>query len=210
MEPMMTLTLFHAPMSRSSRIVRLIDEMGVHDQIEIRITDIQRRDGTGRRHPDNPHPEGKVPLLVHDGVEIWESPAIILYLTDLFPHSEMGRRIGHRQRGSYLSWLAWYGDVMEPVMVHAAAELSHPYLQATFRGIPEVTARLAKVLERQPWLLGESFSAADLLVHSPYAWFEHLTPDSAAIEDWIKRCKDRPSVARTRALDVGWMNSKAA
>lgn len=53
------LTLFHAPQSRSSRIVTLIDEMGIGDKIEIKHVSIPRQDGSGQRDPANPQPEGK-------------------------------------------------------------------------------------------------------------------------------------------------------
>ena len=84
------LTLYHSPRSRSSRILQLIDELGVWSEIDVRSVAVRRQDGTGAPDPSNPHPEGKVPLLVHDGVEIWESNAIILYLTDLFSKAGMG------------------------------------------------------------------------------------------------------------------------
>ena len=196
------LTLYHAPQSRSSRIITLIDEMGIGDEITVTNVQIPRLDGSGRTDPANPHPEGKVPLLVHDGVQIRESGAIILYLTDLFPENGLGRSVGDPQRGDYVSWLVWYGSVMEPVLVCDAAGLSHPYLTTTFRGVPEVAARLSNALERQPWLLGDSYSAADLLVHSPYAWFKDATPDVPQIRDWVARCQARPAVARTIASDT--------
>ncbi|MGB8814146.1 MAG: glutathione binding-like protein, partial [Paracoccaceae bacterium] len=78
----------------------------------------------------------------------------------------------------------------------------HPFLQRTFRGSAEVTARIATALENQPYLLGDTYSAADLLVQSPYAWFKDATPDIPAIKDWVARCQARPSVARTIAADV--------
>ena len=49
------LTLFHAPQSRSSTIVTLIDEMGIQDRVQTRLIDIKRFDGTGQRDPANPH-----------------------------------------------------------------------------------------------------------------------------------------------------------
>ncbi|HEX9858055.1 MAG TPA: glutathione binding-like protein, partial [Paracoccaceae bacterium] len=128
--------------------------------------------------------------------------AVILYLTALFPDSGLAPKPGDPRRGEYLSWLFWYGNVMEPVLIFAAAGLEHPYLSATFRGVPEVTARIARALEHQPYLLGEEYSAADLLVHSPYAWFTDATPDVPAIRDWVARCQAREAVARTRASDA--------
>lgn len=195
------LTLYHAPRSRSSRIVRLIDELDVWDEVDIRIVGIPRQDGSGGPDPKNPHPEGKVPLLVHDGVEIWESNAIILYLTDLFPKAGMGPVAGDPQRGRYLSWLAWYGNVVEPVLVFGATGLSHPVLGVTFRGVPEMTARLAGALGESPFLMGERFTAADLLLVSPFTWFPDAAPNHPAIRAWIDRCEARPSAKKTAEFD---------
>lgn len=127
------LTLYHGPRTRSSRIVRLLMEMDVLDRVDVRIVGLVRRGGEGAPDPANPHPEGKVPLLVHDGVLIRESNAIILYLTDLFD-SPLGVSVGDPRRGSYLSWLAYYGNVVEPVLFCNFAGIDHPALQATFRG----------------------------------------------------------------------------
>ncbi|SOE17600.1 glutathione S-transferase [Hoeflea halophila] len=195
------LTLYHAPYSRSSRIIRLVMELGILDQVDIRIVDVARNDGSGGADPENPHPEGKVPLLVHDGVEIWESNAIMLYLTDMFPAAGLGRSVGEPDRGSYLSWLAWYGNVVEPVIVLQAAELSHPICQVTFRGMPEVVARLTAQLKKTPFLLGDSFSAADLLLVSPFVWAQHATPDVELVRDWIARCQALPSAQAAAEFD---------
>jgi glutathione S-transferase len=204
------LTLYHAPMSRSSRILTLINEMGIADRIKIITVNIPRQDGSGARDPQNPHPEGKVPALVHDGALITESAAIILYLTALFPDTGMAPKPGTPAYAAYLSWLFWYGSVMEPVLIFNAMAISHPALTATFRGNPEVIARLSAALAKGPWLLGDTCSAVDLLVHSPYAFFKDSTPDDPAIRDWVARCVARASVARTRASDILRQTAAAA
>lgn len=185
------LTFYHSPASRSSRILSLIIELGIEDQITIETVTITRNDGSSAPDPKNPHPDGKVPLLDHDGTLIRESTAIALYLTDLFPKAGLGPTVGDPQRGGYLSWLAWYTGVLEPVLVHHAAELEHPFLTATFRGYKEATDCLVKALSNGPWLLGDSYSAADLVIHSPFTWFPDITPDVRAVHDWLARCTDR-------------------
>lgn len=196
------LTLIHAPHSRSTRIISLLKELDALDDIDVRQVDIQRAgqafDGDAR----NPHPEGKVPLLIHDGVEIWESPAIILYLTDLYAHRKLGAAIGDKDRGRYLSWLSWYGGVIEPVLLLEAAGISHPYVTATFRGPQELHARLIKALADRPYLMGDRYTAADLLLHSPFAWFPDSAPSDPAVQDWIKRCGERPSVRFAAEYDA--------
>ena len=196
------LTLYHAPRSRSSRIVTLIDEMGIADKITLRPVTICRFDGSGAVDAANPHPEGKVPLLDHDGTLISETPAIILYLTSLFPDSGLAPRADDPRHGAYLTWLFWYAAVMEPALIVAHTGLDHPAFTATWRGPAEIAARLRKALQSGPWILGDRYSAADLLLHSPYAWFTEATPDDPLIRDWVARCQARPSVARTHAADA--------
>ena len=129
------LTLHHAPRSRSSRIIWLLEELGAPYQI--RYTDIPRMTGSGAPDPANPPPDKKVPALVHDGTLITESAAIILYLTDLFPEAGLGPKLGDRQRGPYLAWLAYYAGVMEPVINLGANGLgAHAGMQRTFTNRP--------------------------------------------------------------------------
>lgn len=203
------LTLIHAPQSRSTAILCLIDEMGIADQIAVRNVMITRFDGSGSRDASNPHPEGKVPALLHDGSIITERAAIILHLTTLFPDSGLAPRIGTPEWGVFASWLAWYQGVLEPVLTFQAAEISHPWIAATFRSHVEATARLRAALEQGPWLLGDTFSAADLLVHSPYGWFKNALPDDPLIRDWVARCMARPARHRALAADAARMSAAA-
>ncbi|MDO8984037.1 glutathione S-transferase family protein [Cypionkella sp.] len=199
------LTLFHAPQSRSSAIVTLLDEMGITDKVEIRPVAILRMDGSGGVDPSNPHPEGKAPALLHDGHLITERGAIMLHLTTLFPDAGLAPPVGAPLWGEYLTWLSWYQGVLEPVLVMGALGLDHPGIARTFRGHPEAAARINAALQKGPWLLGETFSAADLLVHSPYAWFKDVTPDDPLIRDWVARCMARPARLRVLAADEAAM-----
>lgn len=187
------LTLFHSPNSRSTAILTLIEEMGISDRVTLHQVTIPRMDGSGGRDPANPHPEGKVPALVQDGTVITERAAIILVLTTMFPDSGLAPAMGTPEWGAFVTWLTWYQGVVEPVVIFQGADLSHPWLTATFRGPDEVAARLRAALQKGPWLLGERFSAADILLHSPYAWFPEATPDDPLIRDWVERCKARPA-----------------
>jgi glutathione S-transferase len=199
------LTLFHSPQTRSTSIVTLIEEMGIRDWIDIREVTIPRMDGSGGRDPANPHPEGKVPVLVHDGKVITERAAIILHLTSLFPDSGMAPKVGTPDWGVFAAWMAWYQGVLEPTFIMEATGLSHPWMTAAIRDHQTAVARMRAALERGPWLLGDTFSAADLLLHGPYVWFPDATPDDALIRDWIARCQARPAVARVRDADAARM-----
>ncbi len=88
------LTLIHAPQSRSSRLITLMDEMGITDKVALQLVNIPRQDGTGARDPANPHPEGKAPALVWNGAVVTETPAVILALTEAFPDTPMAPKPG--------------------------------------------------------------------------------------------------------------------
>lgn len=195
-------TLFHAPQSRSTRILTLIEEMGIADQITLCPVTITRSDGTGTPDPANPHPEAKVPALVTAGQTITESAAIMLYLTDMFPESGLGPTSKDAQRGAFLTWLFWYGSVMEPVLIQQAAGLKHPMLVKTYRGTQELALRLNAGLQNGPWLLGDRFSAADILLQSPFFWFKDATPDDPLVRDWLARGAARPAFQRVMQAEA--------
>lgn len=196
------ITLYHSPESRSSAILSLVEEMGIADRITLREVSIPRMDGSGGRDPANPHPEGKVPALDQDGTVITDRGAVILVLTTLFPDTGLSPAIGTPEWGAFVTWLTWYQGVVEPVVIFQGAGIEHPWLTATFRGPEEVAARLRAALAKGPWLLGEMFSAADILLHSPYAWFPEATPDDPLIKDWVERCKARPARQRVLAREA--------
>jgi glutathione S-transferase len=193
------LTLYHAPQSRSTRMLWLLEELGA--DYAIRYVDIRRQNGAGTADPRNPHPDGKVPALVHDGRLVTESVAIMLYLTDLFPEAGLAPLPGDEARGAYLTWLAYYAGVMEPVISFSFMQIEHPMLEATFRGRREMDARILGVLEAQPFLLGEQFSAADILLASLGHWFRELMPAGEAIDAYLARCGARPALEAAAAKD---------
>ena len=201
------LTLFHSPQSRSSAIVTLVEEMGIQDWVEVREVTIPRMDGSGGRDPANPHPEGKVPALVHDGHVITERGAIILHLTSLFPDTGMAPKVGTPDWGVFAGWMAWYQGVLEPVVIFEGAGITHPWIEATFRDHKAAAARLKAALEKAPWIMGDAYSAADLLLHAPYAWYAQATPDDPLIRDWVERCKARPARAKVLERDAARMNA---
>lgn len=202
------LTLYHAPKSRSSRIVALIEELGIRDRVTVEIVDLKRMDGSGAVDPRNPHPDGKVPLLDHDGVLVWESTAIALHLADMFSEAGLALPVGHPDRGRMLSWLAWYGDVLEPLIVFAFGEIDHPLLQLTFRGLPEAHARLIEAFaDGRSWLAGDRFTIADLIVASTFQWAPALAPSDSAVQAWIARCASRPSVRLVEEDDAACLKA---
>jgi glutathione S-transferase len=196
------LTLHHAPQSRSSRIVWLLEELGAN--YELKLTDIPRQDGTGGADADNPHPDKKVPALVHNGVLITESIAIILYLTDLYPKAGVGPLAGDPKRGSYLTWLAYYAGVIEPMVTANVCGVGDaPWVVRSWRSMDDVHARVGAALADQPYLLGDHFSAADLLIASMAEFMRTTLPPGERVDAYLARCFGRPALARSKAKDGG-------
>ncbi|HEY1614194.1 MAG TPA: glutathione S-transferase family protein [Rhizomicrobium sp.] len=197
------LTLYHCPRTRSSRFIWLLEELGVPYQIK-RVS-IRRSDGTGEADPANPHPHAKVPSLEHDGVTIFESPAIALYLTDAFPAKGIGAEIGDPRRGPYLSWLAYYGSVFEPSVMSKFMKTDVPRGSAGWVDLDETMAFIDRTLQEGPYLVGDKFSGADVLFASTFALFANspLLPQSEARENYVRRCIERPAHARSQTKDGG-------
>ena len=91
---------------------------------------------------------------------------------------------------------------MEPIFILHAAGVSHPMITASLRDMEAMLARLSAALDTGPYLLGEQYSAADLLCSSPFQWFSDLLPDNPKIRDWVARCADRASIRRTLERDA--------
>jgi glutathione S-transferase len=197
------ITLYHGPRSRSSRIIWLLEELGA--PYELKITNIVRMmEGTGEPDPNNPHPDKKVPAIVHEGALITESAAICLYLTDAFPQNGVGPRVGEPLRGEYLTWLFYYAGVIEPIMTLEFAKLGdHPMVQRTWAGRAALDARILGALNKGPYVLGERFSAADVLVGSMGHWARQMLPAGGLVDEYLARLSARPAMARAMARDAG-------
>lgn len=209
------LTLYISPMSRATRVHLLVEELGIRGQMQIEVVQIEvvqiaRADGPGQRDPRNPHPEGKVPLLVDNGVMIRESIAIIQYLADKFPAAGLSVPIGHPLRGPYLAWLAWYAGVLEPLVHFHMLGIKDPGLEATFRTLDVANQRVIEALEAGPWLVGDHYTAADLLLASLYNWQSALLPDNDAVRNWLSRCNARPAVQAIMASEMAMMQALAS
>lgn len=192
------LTLIHAPLSRSGRILWLLEELGA--QYDVRYVSIRRWDGSGGPDDDNPHPHKQVPALLHNGSLVTESTAITLYLTDIHPESEFGRPVGHPKRGAYLSWLAYYAGVIEPTGTAFISGMTQAN-PALAKGYQEMCAHVVSTLDKQPYLLGEKISGADVMLGGALAWMRKLLPGSAGVDRYVQRVTSRPALARAREID---------
>jgi glutathione S-transferase len=192
------ITLYHAPQSRSSRIIWLLEELGQPYTIKP-VSIFRAMTGTGEPDPANPHPDKQVPAIVDGDTLVAESVAIVLYLADAFPAAGLAPLPGDRRRGEYLTWLAWYAAAMEPAMfAQFGDELGNPMKK---RGYDAVVRRIEEALASGAYIMGDTFTGADLLIASALAFGRTAFPESAAIDSYLERCKARPANQRAVGLD---------
>lgn len=193
------ITLFHAPQSRSSRMIWLLEELAIPYEIQP-VSIFRPMTGEGKADPANPHPDKRVPAIVHDGALLAESVAIVLYLLDTFPEAQLAPAPGDPRRGDYLTWMAWYVAELEPALFAGlSGELAGSPQKR--RGYDIVISRLRAGLARGPYMMGDRFTGADLLISSALAFGRHAFPADDAFDAYIERCQSRPAAIRGLALD---------
>lgn len=202
------ITLYHAPQSRSSRMIWLLEELRQPYAIHP-VSIFRPMTGEGAPDPANPHPDKRVPAIDHDGTLVAESVAIVLYLTDTFPRAQLGPVVGDAGRGAYLTWVAWYVAELEPILFAGlAGELdASPQKQRSYKVVMQ---RLETALARAPFVMGERFSGADFLISSAIAFGRQVFPDDPALDAYIDRCRSRPAAVRGLALDNATGMQRAA
>jgi glutathione S-transferase len=193
------ITLYHSPMTRSSSIVWLLEELGV--PYETKIVTFRKFDGTGERDPANPHPHGKVPALTDDGELVFEGSAIALYLTDKYRETKMGPAVGDPKRGEYLSWLAYRPGVMEPALISKRFEIKHVFGAMGWAPAAEVEEVLNAHLAARKYFLGDEFSALDIMLGGGinFMMMSKMVAETPTLKDYAARITDRPAFRKMMA-----------
>jgi glutathione S-transferase len=196
--------LYHAPRSRSSRIIWLLEELEVPYEIE--IVPIVRGDGTGSPAPDSYlaiNPLRKVPTIELYGEVVYESAAICLFLTDSHQKHRMGPLPGEHKRADYVRWLFFYSGVLEPAAT-AHFQGWDKDKPTGFGKLEDIEAVISTQLEKTPYILGDEFSAADILFGSAILFFKGtLFPARKHYDDYAARLTARPAFIRSQARDNG-------
>jgi glutathione S-transferase len=200
--PMPNLTLYHAAPSRSSVTLWMLEELGEPYDIEL----IKLREGENLK-PDYLaiNPMGKVPALKHDDTILTEVAAICTYLADAFPEKKLNVPIGTPRRGVYLKWLYFGPGCLEPAIIDRAAPRKEEARRAmlSYGDFDTTINVVAKALEQGPWLMGEQFTAADVVIGSNIRWsmMFKLIPERKEFLDYAARIAARPAAQRAEAKD---------
>jgi glutathione S-transferase len=199
---MATLTLYHAAPSRSSVTLWMLEELG--HPYDIKLINLQ---GGENLKPDYLaiNPMGKVPALKHGDTIITELAAICTYLADEFPDAKLNVPVGTPRRGVYLKWLFFGPGCLEPAVIDRAAPRKEGVRRAMLGyGDFETTMNvMAKAVEKGPWLMGEQFTAADVVIGANIRWgmMFKMIPERKEFTDYAARIAARPAVKRAETKD---------
>jgi glutathione S-transferase len=199
---MAKLTLYHAAPSRSSIVRWMLEEIG--EPYDIHHLSLSKEDN---RAPEYlaVNPMGKVPALRHGDVVITEAAAICTYLADEFPRAKLNIPIGDARRGPYLKWLFFGPSCIEPAMMDRA----FPRKEEARRGamgygdFDTVMNVVAKAVAKGPYIMGDQFTAADVVIGSDlrFGMMFKMLPERSEFTAYTGRLGQRPALQRAQARD---------
>lgn len=200
------ITLFWCPRTRASRILWLLEEM--NEPFEVRLIDIRKAEA--RADPDfmAASPMGKLPALMDETatgvVRMADSAAIGIYLADRYPAARLAPAADDPARGLYLYWMTFTPGVIEPAMAEKFNQWKVSRATSGWGSFEAMIDVLERGLERGDWLLGEQFSAADVLVGSSVYFMRQfgILPDSPVLAAYVEHCLARPAYERALARDA--------
>ena len=199
---MPNLVLYHIAPSRSSIVRWMLEEVG--EPYDVRVLSMQKGEN---REPAYlaVNPMGKVPALKHGDALITETAAICLYLGDAFPQAGLTVPIGDPRRGPFLKWLFFGPSCLEPAMMDRSFKRAEeaPRGALGYGDYDTTMDVVAKAVERGPYLLGDQFTAADVVIGSTLRWgmmFKNI-PERPEFVAYTRRLGERPALKRAEEMD---------
>ena len=195
------LTLFHSPNTRSTGVLILLEELGVPYTLHVLNNSKEEQ-----RSPEflAINPLGKVPTLRDGDETVTEQVAIFIHLADLFPAANLAPAINDPLRGRYLRWLAFYAASFEPALIdHAMKREPGRRAMSPYGDYDSVINATEGALAKGPYLLGERFSAADILWGTALGWTMQfkIVPERPVFVEYVRRMRERPASQRATAKD---------
>ncbi|MGN6284928.1 MAG: glutathione S-transferase family protein [Afipia sp.] len=195
--------LYWSPRSRSFSGLWVLEEAG--QPYERVLTDIS----TGaQKKPEYLaiNPMGKVPALQDGDATIAEAAAICAYVAERFPGAKLAPPVGDPRRAKYLQWLFFGPSCIEPALIQIFTKLEVPSSTAAWGNASQVFDVLDKALEKGPWLLGDDFSAADVVIGSGLNFAIRsfkMVPARPSFDRYLDACAARPAFQRAMELAAG-------
>jgi glutathione S-transferase len=195
--------LYWCPRSRSFSALWLMEEVGQpYERVLIDIT-------TGAQKTSEflaINPMGKVPALKDGDATVAEASAICAYVAERYPEAKLAPPVGDPRRAKYLQWLFFSPGCIEPAMIEIFTKISVPTSTAAWGSAAQVFDVLDAALEEGPFLLGDMFTAADIMIGSGLNFATRLfkmVPARPSFDRYIDACSARPAFQRATELAAG-------
>jgi glutathione S-transferase len=163
----MSIKLFHHPFSRAADVVWMLEEVAV--PYELVFVDIRKGEQLEDTHRAR-NKMSKLPVLDDDGVLISERSAIGLYLADRYSPGRLAPALDARTRGPFLRWCFYATAVIEPGCTAKSSGWDFKPGQAGWGRYEHMLETLDEGLSHGPYLLGEQFSMADIIIGGTLRW----------------------------------------
>jgi glutathione S-transferase len=195
------LKFYHAPWSRSSAVLWLLEELGVdYEMVEIDV----RQEGGVPEDYRLIQPNKKVPAIEHEGIVITERAAITTYLADAFPEAGLAPAIGDPMRGPYLTMLVYCDSVFDPALAAHAQGWTYESNNFPFGLFDDMVNYVDRILTERPFAAGDRFTAADVQLGSSIGYTMEtmkVLPERPSFVAYMNRLKDRPANLRAAEID---------
>jgi glutathione S-transferase len=194
--------LYWSPQTRSFRALWMLEEAG--RSYERVLIDIRKgTQSTSEFRAINPMM--KVPALADGAAMLAESGAICAFVAERVPEANLAPPLGDPLRGRYHHWLFFAAACIEPAYTQKFIKFELNSSQAGWGSFERVIDVLGDALRSGPWILGERFSAADVMLGSDLHFGISLLkiveprPEFTA---YVARCAARPAFQRASAIDA--------
>lgn len=196
------LVFYHSPNTRSSTTAVLLEALGAPYALHV----LDNNKGENRQPAYLAvNPLGKVPAIVHRGQLVTETVAIFIHLADAFPAAGLAPTLADPMRGPYLRWMVYYAAAFEPAVVDRAMKREQaPVGMSPYGDFDSMLKTLTDRLEHNTFILGDRYSAADILWAMGLAWTTMfgIVPKLPSIEAYIARAKTSPAFDKVKAMDA--------
>jgi glutathione S-transferase len=181
----------------------MLEEAGV--DYEIAAVDIRAPDRQDSAEFRAASPMGKVPALVDGPVAMSESAAICLYLADRYAGGRLAPAPDDPLRGRFLYWMFYAPAVIEPAMSDRFNGVEVVRGRSGWGDFDLMIETLEEGVAESDWILGERFSAADVMLGSSVIFLSQfgMLPESGLLRSYADRCATRPGYRAARAMEPG-------
>ena len=197
----MSLTLHHHPFSRAAGTVWALEEVG--QPYELKFVDLMKG---AHKSPAMLalNPMGKLPVLVDGDAVVTEAAAIALYLADRYAAGRLAPALDDPRRAPYLRWSLFAPSVIEPGQMAPYGHWAFKPSRAGWGDYAAMIATMEKAVGDGPYLLGETFSMADVIFGGTARFLLRFDALEAgpAIKAYCARLGERPALRRADAKNA--------